>query len=134
SAPAERAPEKLLRIEPAMTGTYAWLTTRTLLFQPDFPGMLRGSTYTVTVPARPEAGVPSDVTKKFTVTGELRVQQIIPADKDTEVPTKAPILVQFSRSVAPLTTLAAQPTDTVVTFDPPTSGKGERPNPSACSF
>ncbi len=134
TAPSERAPEKLLRLEPAATGSYAWLSPRTLLFQPDFPGLLRGSTYTVKVPARPEAGVPSEITKKFTVTGQLAVQQIIPGDSDTEVPVKAPIIVQFSRSVAPLTTLAAQPTDTVVTFEPALKGKGEWLNTSIYRF
>jgi alpha-2-macroglobulin len=134
SPPAERAPEKLLQLEPAPRGTYAWLSPRTLLFQPDFPGLLRGSTYSVFVPARPEAGLPEAVTKKFTVTGQLVVQQIIPASGDTEVPLGAPIIVQFSRSVAPLTTLAAQPTDAVVTFDPPLAGKGEWLNTSIYRF
>lgn len=134
SAPAERSPEKLLQLEPARSGTYAWLSPRTLLFQPDFPGLLRGSTYSVFVPARPEAGLPEAVTKKFTVTGQLAVQQIIPASGDSEVPLGAPIIVQFSRSVAPLTTLAAQPTDTVLTFDPPLAGKGEWLNTSIYRF
>ena len=58
------------------------------------------------------------MSKKFTVTGKLSVQQMIPGDGDTEVPLGAQVLVQFSRSVAPLTTLANQPKDTVVTFDP----------------
>jgi uncharacterized protein YfaS (alpha-2-macroglobulin family) len=134
SAPAEREPHNLLQLEPALTGTYAWLSPRTLLFQPDFPGLLRGSTYSVHVPARPEAGLPEAITKKFTVTGQLAVQQIIPASGDTEVPLGAPIIVQFSRSVAPLTTLSAQPTDTVVTFDPPLAGKGEWLNTSIYRF
>jgi len=134
SAPAERAPDKLLQLEPAPRGTYAWLSPRTLLFQPDFPGLLRGSTYAVHVPARPEAGLPEAVTKKFTVTGQLAVQQIIPGNGDSEVPLGAPIIVQFSRSVAPLTTLAAQPTNAVLTFDPPLAGKGEWLNTSIYRF
>ena len=134
SAPEERAPDKLLQLEPAPRGTYAWLSPRTLLFQPDFPGLLRGSTYAVHVPARPEAGLPAAVTKKFTVTGQLAVQQIIPGNGDSEVPLGAPIIVQFSRSVAPLTTLAAQPTDAVLTFDPPLAGKGEWLNTSIYRF
>ncbi len=82
NAPAERQPEKLVQVEPAPTGTYAWLSPRTLLFQPDFPGLLRGSTYSVHVPARPDAGLPEAVTKKFTVTGQLTVQQTIPGNGD----------------------------------------------------
>lgn len=134
SAPAEREPQTLLQLEPAPRGTYAWLSPRTLLFQPDFPGLLRGSTYSVHVPARPEAGLPEAITKKFTVTGQLAVQQLIPGNGDTEVPLGASIIVQFTRSVAPLTMLAAQPTDTVVTFDPPLAGKGEWLNTSIYRF
>src|SRR6266849_49583 len=134
NAPAERQPEKLVQVEPAPTGTYAWLSPRTLLFQPDFPGLLRGSTYSVHVPARPDAGLPEAVTKKFTVTGQLTVQQTIPGNGDTEVPLGAPIIVQFSRSVAPLTTLGAQPSNAVLSFDPPLAGTGEWLNTSIYRF
>src|SRR5438094_10124260 len=132
--PSDRAPEPLLQLYPETKGAYAWLSPRTLLFQPDFPGLLRGSMYTVHVPARPEAGVPQPVTRKFTVTGKLTVQQVIPGDGDTEVQLGAQVFVQFSRSVAPLTTLAAQPTDQVVTFDPPLHGTGEWLNTSIYRF
>ena len=74
--PEERAPDALFQIFPETKGTYAWLGARTALFQPDFPGFVRGSTYTVNVPARPEAGLPSATAKKFTVTGQLTVQQV----------------------------------------------------------
>lgn len=57
SAPGERSGEKLLALEPAVPGSYAWLSDRTLVFQPDFPGLLRGSAYSVTVPPRPETGL-----------------------------------------------------------------------------
>jgi hypothetical protein len=132
--PEERAPENLFQITPQPQGTYAWLSARTALFQPDFPGLLRGSTYTVTVPARPEAGLPQVATKKFTVTGQLVVQQVIPGDGDTEVPLGAQVIVQFSRSVAPLTTLAAQRTEPVVTFEPALEGRGEWLNTSIYRF
>ena len=125
TSPDERTPEKLFVVDPPALGTYAWLSARTVLFQPDFPGFIRGSTYTVHVAPRPEAGLPEPVTSAFTVTGQLTVQQLIPADGDTEVPLEAPIIVQFSRSVAPLTTLAAQRSDRVVRFDPPLEGRGE---------
>jgi uncharacterized protein YfaS (alpha-2-macroglobulin family) len=133
-SPTERDPASLLQILPAAPGSYAWLSTRTLLFQPDFPGLMRGATYTALVPARPEAGLPQAVVKKFTVAGKLTVQQVIPGDTDTEVPLNARILVQFSRSVAPLTTLGNQPKDTVVTFDPPVHGTGEWLNTSIYRF
>ncbi|HKC91077.1 MAG TPA: Ig-like domain-containing protein, partial [Candidatus Limnocylindria bacterium] len=133
-APEERAPEALFQVLPDTKGTYAWLGTRTALFQPDFPGFVRGSTYTVNVPARPDAGLPSAVAKKFTVTGQLAVQQIIPGDGDTEVPLAAQLFIQFSRSVAPLTTLSAQRADPVVTFEPALSGTGEWLNTSIYRF
>ena len=132
--PSERAPESLMQLVPSAAGSYAWLSSRTLLFQPDFPGLLRGSTYTVIVPARPEAGLPDTVARKFTVTGKLAVQQIIPGTGDTEVPLNAQVLVQFNRSVAPLTTLSNRPTGAVVTFDPPLQGTGEWLNTSIYRF
>ena len=134
SAPKERAPEKLLELSPQTKGTYTWLSERTVLFQPDFPGLLRGMTYTVTVPANPAAGVAQAATKTFTVAGRLAVQQVIPGDGDTEVPLAAQILVQFNRSVAPLTMLAAQRTDPVIAFEPTLGGKGEWLNTSIYRF
>ncbi|HEY8786970.1 MAG TPA: Ig-like domain-containing protein, partial [Candidatus Limnocylindria bacterium] len=132
--PEERAPEALFQVIPETKGSYAWLGARTALFQPDFPGFVRGSTYTVNVPARPDAGLSNAITKKFTVTGQLAVQQIIPGDGDTEVPLAAQLFVQFSRSVAPLTTLSAQRSDPVVTFDPALHGTGEWLNTSIYRF
>jgi len=132
--PEERAPEALFQVLPQTKGTYAWLGVRTALFQPDFPGFVRGSTYTVNVPARPDAGLANAITKKFTVGGQLTVQQIIPGDGDTEVPLAAQLFVQFSRSVAPLTTLSAQRTDPVVTFEPALHGTGEWLNTSIYRF
>jgi alpha-2-macroglobulin len=132
--PEERAPDQLFQVFPDTKGSYAWLGTRTALFQPDFPGFVRGSTYTVNVPARPEAGLPSAIAKKFTVAGQLTVQQVIPGDGDTEVPLAAQIFVQFSRSVAPLTTLSAQRTEPVVGFEPALHGTGEWLNTSIYRF
>ena len=134
SAPAERTLDNLFHVFPEVAGTYAWMSPRTALFQPDFPGLLRGSTYTVSVPARPDAGLPQNVSKKFTVTGRLVVQQVIPGNGDTEVPTAAQIFVQFNRSVAPLTTLAAQRTDPVIAFEPALHGAGEWLNTSIYRF
>ena len=132
--PVERDGAKLIAVEPALHGTFAWLSARTLLFQPDFPGYLRGASYTVTVPSGIDSGLPQTVRQKFTATGLLTVQQVIPSDGDTEVPLSAQVMVQFSRSVAALTTLSAQRTDKIVTFDPPLEGKGEWLNTSIYRF
>ena len=127
-------PDRLLMLEPSVKGSFAWMTPRTLLFQPEFPGLLRGATYTIRVPGGPATGLSEDVRRKFTVAGQLDVQQVIPGDLDTEVPTGAQVIVQFSRSVAPLTTLSAQRTDPVIRFDPPLEGTGEWLNTSIYRF
>lgn len=124
-APSETAGEKLLQVQPAVPGKYEWLSDRTLLFQPDYPGLLRGKEYSIAVPARPEAGLDQPFTGTFTTEGLLTVESVIPAPDDTEVPKNAQVLVQFSRSVAPLTLLSEQSTAPVVQFDPPLPGKGE---------
>jgi len=132
--PAVRTPEQLFVVDPPAPGTYAWLSARTVLFQPDFPGFTRGTTYRVHVAPQPDAGMADPVTTTFTVTGQLTVQQLIPADGDVEVPLEAPVIVQFSRSVAPLTTLAAQRSDPIVRFDPPLEGRGEWLNTAIYRF
>lgn len=133
-APEEKDAERLVHLTPEAPGSYTWLSNRTVLFQPDYPGLLRGERYTVTVPPRPEAGLDQEAQRTFTVTGLLTVQQAIPGDAETEVPLNAPILVQFSRSVAPLTTLAAASAAPVLVFDPPLEGSGEWLNTSIYRF
>ena len=132
--PAQRDGGKLLQLQPAVPGKYAWLSDRTLLFQPDYPGLLRGKTYTLHVAAQADAGLDKDVTQQFTTTGALVVVQSIPADGDTEVPANAQVIVQFSRSVAPLTLLSARGNAPVITFDPPLAGTGEWLNTSLYRF
>ncbi|MGH2632744.1 MAG: Ig-like domain-containing protein, partial [Tepidiformaceae bacterium] len=138
--PAQRDGAKLLQLQPAVSGQpavagqYAWLTDRTLLFQPDYPGLLRGKTYTLHVAAQADAGLEKDVTRQFTTTGALVVVQSIPADGDTEVPANAQVIVQFSRSVAPLTLLSARGNAPVITFDPSLEGTGEWLNTSLYRF
>src|SRR5438105_15899825 len=90
--------------------------------------------YTVNVLAMPVACLLIATANKFTVTGQLTVQQVIPGDGDTEVPLAAQLFVQFSRSVAPLTTLSAQRTEPVVTFEPALHGIGEWLNTSIYRF
>jgi len=132
--PAERDGWKILQLEPAVEGDYAWVDDQTLLFQPKFPGLLRGRAYTLKVTARPEAGLPQLFQSTFTTEGLLTVESVIPAPNDVEVPAAAQVLVQFSRSVAPLTLLSAQSTQPVVTFEPPLAGKGEWLNTSLYRF
>ena len=131
--PPEQDPTLLVRIEPRVEGQYVWLDERRLLFQPDYPGLQRGAQYALVVDGA-AAGISGDRTLPITVTGQLTVDNVIPADGDEEVPTEAQVLVQFSRSVAPLTTLAARGTAPVVEFDPPLAGEGEWLNTSLYRF
>ncbi|MEX0781298.1 MAG: Ig-like domain-containing protein [Dehalococcoidia bacterium] len=134
SPPAERAAEKILSIEPAPEGQYVWASDRTLMFQPDFPGLLRGKEYTIRVAAQPEAGLHRAFQQVIQTEGLLTVDSVVPAPEDTEVPANAQVLVQFSRSVAPLTLLSEQSTAPVIEFDPPLAGKGEWLNTSLYRF
>ena len=126
-------PASLLSLTPAVEGAYAWLDDRRLLFQPDFPGYERGREYAVRIDGA-RAGLERDVEQRFTVEGALRVDYIVPADGDVEVPSGAQVLVQFSRSVAPLTTLDAADASPVIEFDPPLPGRGEWLNTSLYRF
>ncbi|MQA00085.1 MAG: hypothetical protein GEU80_12290 [Dehalococcoidia bacterium] len=131
--PEQRDGSRLIALEPAVPGAYAWVDDHTLLFQPEFPGWQRGEAYTVRVDGA-QAGLDADVTRTFEVEGKLTVQSVIPAAGDTNVPGEAQLLVQFSRSVAPLTVLDAQDTSPVVEFDPPLPGAGEWLNTSLYRF
>ncbi len=131
--PATEVAEELVHIEPAAEGEFAWLDDRTLLFQPDFPGLLRGRAYSVTVDGR-ASGTGEDVVQSFTVEGKLEVRSVIPAPGDAEVPSEARIFVQFSRAVAPLTLLSEASTAPVLRFDPPLAGRGEWLNTSLYAF
>ena len=124
---------RLIALEPAVAGEFAWLDERTLLFQPDFPGFARGTEYVVSV-AGEQAGLDRDFVQSFTVEGELVVQGVIPGPADRGVPPATHIYVQFSRSVAPLTTLDAQRADEVIVVDPPVQGTGEWLNTSLYRF
>lgn len=126
AAPAQRDPERLLRIEPQIPGEYVWLNDRILLFQPEYPGYERGRQYSIHLAPVPEAKLEQEYTQTFTATGALKVVQVIPEDKEQGVAAGTPILVSFSRGVTALTTLAEGAlTAPVLVFDPPLPGRGE---------
>ncbi len=124
---------RIVSIEPPIEGSFAWVDERTLLFQPAWPGWLRGQSYEVTVKAA-GAGLPDDHVHAFTVEGQLEVAYVIPAEGDREVPANAQILVQFNRSVAALTVLQEGPGPEVLEIDPPLEGRGEWLNTSLYRF
>ena len=131
--PPETEGAALVSIEPRIEGVFVWADERTLLVQPAYPGWLRGQRYRLTVSGE-AAGTAGDHVHEFTVGGQLEVASAIPADGDTEVPTEAQILVQFNRSVAPLTVLEEGPGPSVLEFDPPLAGAGEWLNTSLYRF
>ena len=131
--PTEVDGARLVSIEPPIEGAYAWIDEQTLLFQPAWPGWVRGRDYEVVVKAA-EAGLPDDHMHAFTVEGQLEVSYVIPAAGDRDVPANAQILVQFNRSVAALTVLQEGPGPDVLEIDPPLEGRGEWLNTSLYRF
>ena len=131
--PASSDTVRLVSFEPAVEGSYTWLDERTLLFQPAFPGLPRGQRYTLTVDSA-QAGLEEDFVQSFTVEGRLTVVTVIPADGEVDVPAEAQVLIQFSRSVAPLTLLSEQSDAPVIEFEPPLAGRGEWLNTSLYRF
>ena len=131
--PREADGGQLVSINPPAEGSFVWADDHTLLFQPAFPGWQRGQQYRLRVDAD-AAGIAADHAHTFTVEGQLAVSYVIPGDGDREVPTTAQILVQFNRSVAPLTVLQEGPAAAVLEFDPPLAGRGEWLNTSLYRF
>ena len=131
--PAEADAARFVSIEPPIEGAFVWLDERTLLFQPAWPGWLRGQRYEVLIKAA-GTGLPDDQVHAFTVEGQLEVAYVIPAEGDREVPANAQILVQFNRSVAALTVLQEGPGPEVLEIDPPLEGRGEWLNTSLYRF
>ena len=131
--PLESDAARIVSLDPAADGSFFWVDDVTLLFQPAFPGWQRGQQYRVVVDAG-AAGLEADEAHVFTVDGQLEVSYVIPADGDVEVPTNAQILVQFNRSVAPLTVLQEGPAPPVLEFDPPLAGRGVWLNTSLYRF
>jgi len=131
--PVQADPRALVSFEPEAPGSFAWLDDRTLLFQPDYPGWARGERYEVSLDAE-ASGLVAGHAHHFTAEGRLEVVSVIPADGDEEVPAGGRILVQFSRSVAPLTLLQEAGSPAVLEFDPPLAGEGEWLNTSLYRF
>jgi hypothetical protein len=132
-AASEFEPAENVAIAPTIEGSFAWAGERTLLFQPAYPGWRAGQRYVVTI-SGDAAEELADHVHTFTAGGRLTVVHVIPADGDIEVPTNAQILVQFNRSVAPLTILQGTTGRSVLEFNPPLAGQGEWLNTSLYRF
>ena len=108
--------DRIVTITPDIEGTFVWTDDRTLLFQPNAPGWQSAQRYQIVVDAV-ASGLTSDFTHSFSSSVGLAVDYVIPTDGDVEVPANAQILVQFNRSVAPLTVLSQASEASILEFD-----------------
>jgi hypothetical protein len=109
-----------------------------LTFKPDWPGFAPGTTYDVSFKLSdrevPRGADPVDLGFRFTTEGKLKVASAFPQDGAQEVALDAAVMVQFSRSVAPLTVIDKRGPQGIVDFDPPMQGEGRWLNTSLYTF
>ena len=109
-----------------------------LTFRPEWPGFARGVSYDVALalPASelPAGAEPVDMSFRFTTDGKLEVSSVFPEDGTQEVALDAGIMVQFNRSVAPLTVIDERGPQGIIEFDPPVAGEGRWLNTSLYTF
>lgn len=109
-----------------------------LTFRPDWPGFARGVSYNVSLAlprsVLPGGAEPVDLSFGFTTEGKLQVSSAFPGDGAEEVALDAAIMVQFNRSVAPLTVIDDRGPQGVIEFDPPAQGEGRWLNTSLYTF
>lgn len=109
-----------------------------LTFRPAWPGFAKGERYQVVLAlperALPPGEAPVTVRFSFTTEGRLEVASVFPADGEREVPLGAPVMVQFNRSVAPLTVIEERGPEGIIEFDPPVEGEGRWLNTSLYTF
>jgi uncharacterized protein YfaS (alpha-2-macroglobulin family) len=105
-----------------------------LTFRPEWPGFVRGVRYDVALDLPAETNPAHPVSFSFTTDGKLGIAAVLPADGTQEVALDTAIMIQFNRSVAPLTVVSARgPTD-ILSFDPSVEGKGKWLNTSLYTF
>ncbi len=109
-----------------------------LTFRPEWPGFARGVSYDVALalPSSelPVGAEPVDMSFRFTTDGKLQVSSVFPEDGTQEVALDAGIMVQFNRSVAPLTVIDERGPQGIIEFDPPVAGEGRWLNTSLYTF
>jgi hypothetical protein len=121
-----------LSISPAIAGSTDWKDDA-LVFQPQWPGYARGTTYSVELAAA--GGLEEPVSFSFVVEGKLAVSMVVPADGTAEVPLDGALLVQFNRPVAPITTLEEEaPQKDVLRLEPAVEGSGKWLNSTTYIF
>ena len=109
-----------------------------LTFSPEWPGFARGIAYDVSLKLSaaevPHGADPVDLGFSFRTAGKLNVASVFPQDGSTEVALDGAIMVQFNRSVAPLTVIAKRGPEGILAFDPPVAGEGRWLNTSLYTF
>ncbi len=107
-----------------------------LTFSPEWPGFARGVAYDVSLKLAevPSGADPVDIGFRFTTAGKLNVASAFPTDGATEIQLDGAIMVQFNRSVAPLTVITKRGPDGILAFDPPVAGEGRWLNTSLYTF
>ena len=126
-----------LQIDNAPAGRFD-LQHDVLTFKPDWPGFALGTTYDVSFKLSdrevPHGADPVDLGFRFTTGGKLKVTSAFPQDGAQEVALDAAVMVQFSRSVAPLTVIDKRGPQGILDFDPPMQGEGRWLNTSLYTF
>jgi len=121
-----------LSISPAVPGSTDWKDDA-LVFQPQWPGYARGTSYSVELAAG--GGLKQSTSFSFVVEGKLAVSMVVPADETAEVPLDGALLVQFNRPVAPMTTLEEEaPQRDVLRLEPAVEGTGKWLNSTTYIF
>ena len=131
--PRETDPQQVISIDPDVQGSFGWLDELTLFFQPAAQGWERGQQYEIFISAD-VLGAEPGYTHAFIAGGGLEVAYTVPREGDVEVPLTAQVLVQFNRSVAPLSVLRDVAKSEVLEFEPPMAGEGEWLNTSLYRF
>lgn len=109
-----------------------------LTFRPQWPGFAKGVDYDVALALAPSSlppgADPVGVNFRFTTEGKLEVSSVFPEDGAREVALDAAVMVQFNRSVAPLTVIEERGPEGIIEFDPPVQGQGRWLNTSLYAF
>jgi uncharacterized protein YfaS (alpha-2-macroglobulin family) len=126
-------------IQPAISGTFEWVTDRMVQFKPGGEGFERATKYTVTLEDDAESAeglaMKAEILFRFTTVGYLEVTEVQPAEDATEVATDATVTVLFNRPVVPLVAIEDQSNlPRPLTFVPPVEGVGEWLNTSIYLF
>jgi uncharacterized protein YfaS (alpha-2-macroglobulin family) len=109
-----------------------------LTFRPQWPGFAKGVSYDVSLdlaPTEVPAGAqPVNLRYRFTTAGKLAVSSVFPSDGAKEITLDGAIMVQFNRSVAPLTVVDDRGSQGIIDFTPPIAGEGRWLNTSLYTF